>query len=503
MHLLYTLIASGLLILSEIPAEQPPPTVPYYAQVYSGSPSTYQGVPGYATRNKSNEDNYEVRHSPSVRDDRLESGANLLPVDYKISPAPAATANATNATYGQPSALPITGYATYYNPNIMQQVLNYRLSLGQVSTCNECVGTVALLQAGDINRRIWLQWADGSVEGPFLVIDVAASQHVKMLLARHWVVDVDNRTAVRHGMLGPVLVTVWGSPPEPSEVASLPLLQLSYSSLATERNDAQAQLPVETPQPSATPPARVASAGNAAVIHYGFPTETTVPTITPLPPINNAPSPTPTMAPPPTVANTPTNTPVPSPPVTPVLATEIPTPVMVTVVIPTPVMVTVVVGEVPLSTAAPTITPLPPINTSPSPSATSVQVVPTVVPTNTPLPTSTLPPTATALPVLKSSTPANKDVVGGGFPTETVVPTITPLPPISLTPYAGTATATIPPTPAPVQSVAPTPTYTPTPATSPVVSATIPVAHGGFPTETPVPTITPLPAIDPQSTPAP
>jgi hypothetical protein len=45
MRLFFTLIASGLLILAEIPAEQPPPTVPNYAQAYSGSPSGYQALP--------------------------------------------------------------------------------------------------------------------------------------------------------------------------------------------------------------------------------------------------------------------------------------------------------------------------------------------------------------------------------------------------------------------------------------------------------------------------
>jgi len=103
----------------------------------------------------------------------------------------------------------------YYNPGIMDQVLAYRLALGQVSPCSDCVGYVALLHGGDLNRKVWIQWAEGDVEGPFLVIDVAASQHVSSLLARQWVVDVDYATAMRRAMDAPRYVTVLDSPPIP------------------------------------------------------------------------------------------------------------------------------------------------------------------------------------------------------------------------------------------------------------------------------------------------
>src|SRR5690606_6463189 len=80
------------------------------------------------------------------------------------------------------------------------------------SNCNECIGHVALLRAGDLNRRVWLQWADGIIEGPYLVVDVAARQHIAHLLARNWVVDVDYRTAMRRGIVNPVPVTVLAAP---------------------------------------------------------------------------------------------------------------------------------------------------------------------------------------------------------------------------------------------------------------------------------------------------
>ena len=114
------------------------------------------------------------------------------------------------------SALPVHGKAMYYNPGIMDQVLEYRLELGQIAPCPQCVGYVALLNAGDLNRKVWIEWEEGDVEGPFLVIDVAATQHVPLLLARQWVVDVDYATALRRAMDGPVYVRVLDAPPRPS-----------------------------------------------------------------------------------------------------------------------------------------------------------------------------------------------------------------------------------------------------------------------------------------------
>lgn len=118
-----------------------------------------------------------------------------------------------NPSYTAQSPLPVRGRAMYYNPGIMSEVLSYRLQLNQVQACGDCVGYAALLRAGDINRKVWLQWEDGTVEGPFLVIDVAARHHVPSLLARNWVVDVDYRTAIRRGMNRPLPVTVLAAPP--------------------------------------------------------------------------------------------------------------------------------------------------------------------------------------------------------------------------------------------------------------------------------------------------
>lgn len=137
------------------------------------------------------------------------------PATQPASTAPSSTAPAAWAT-AQASAeftrLPVSGQAMYYNPGVMQEVYAYRLHLGQVQPCSACVGYAALLRAGDINRRIWLQWEGGIVEGPFLVIDAAAGQHVDLLLSRNWVVDVDYETALRRDMAGPVPVTILAAP---------------------------------------------------------------------------------------------------------------------------------------------------------------------------------------------------------------------------------------------------------------------------------------------------
>jgi hypothetical protein len=114
--------------------------------------------------------------------------------------------------YSDASPLPAQGRAMYYNPGVMAEVLAYRLNLGHVTPCPECIGYAALLRSGDINRKVWIQWPDGVVDGPYLVVDVAAKQHVGTLLARNWVVDVDHETAARRGMNQPLAVTVLAGP---------------------------------------------------------------------------------------------------------------------------------------------------------------------------------------------------------------------------------------------------------------------------------------------------
>jgi hypothetical protein len=106
--------------------------------------------------------------------------------------------------YWEQSPLPQTGLATYYAPGMMEYVAGYRQTQGQLPACPECVGTVALLRAGDIGRKVWLQQTDGERVGPFLVIDCARRQDVDPLVARGWVVDVSYELGQAWGMTRPL-----------------------------------------------------------------------------------------------------------------------------------------------------------------------------------------------------------------------------------------------------------------------------------------------------------
>lgn len=101
--------------------------------------------------------------------------------------------------YFEQTRLPVRGHTTYYNPGIMDEVVAYRRKAGDITACPECIGTIALVRAGDINRRVWLQLDDETVEGPFLVVDCAARRDVPRLLRSGWGVDLDYATAKRWG----------------------------------------------------------------------------------------------------------------------------------------------------------------------------------------------------------------------------------------------------------------------------------------------------------------
>jgi hypothetical protein len=111
--------------------------------------------------------------------------------------------------YSEPTPLPVSGLAMYYAPNVMDSVAAYRERVNKIEQCEECIGQVALLRAGDIGRQVWIQVGDQAVEGPFQVLDVAGRHHIPDLLRRNWVVDVDYDTALRWGMRGPIEVTIY------------------------------------------------------------------------------------------------------------------------------------------------------------------------------------------------------------------------------------------------------------------------------------------------------
>lgn len=149
------------------------------------------------------------------------NGESAAPVAVAAS---SAVAN-LNPSYWEASPLPVSGLAMYYNPGIMEKVLAFRRRVGHVSECPECIGYVALLRAGDLDRRVWIRRPGHLEEGPFWVIDVAGRKDIAHLLARGWVVDVDYATARRWGMRGPIQVTVLAEPSPEALLAavSLPL----------------------------------------------------------------------------------------------------------------------------------------------------------------------------------------------------------------------------------------------------------------------------------------
>lgn len=106
----------------------------------------------------------------------------------------------TNAVY-------IEGKATHMADGVMAGVVENRdLDLAGY------VGAVALNRAGDRYRDVWLEWADGTVDGPFLVVDCAQrGEHFEAREEAGYIVEVSEKWAKRRGFawVAPVEVTVW------------------------------------------------------------------------------------------------------------------------------------------------------------------------------------------------------------------------------------------------------------------------------------------------------
>lgn len=104
----------------------------------------------------------------------------------------------------------ITGVATYMAPRHGPQLENVAARKG--ISLEGYVGGVALNRKADIGRIVWLQWDDGEIDGPFLVIDCAqGGQHYIARLEQDRVVEVGARVAKERGFygVGPEGVTVW------------------------------------------------------------------------------------------------------------------------------------------------------------------------------------------------------------------------------------------------------------------------------------------------------
>ena len=155
----------------------------------------------------------QVTPTPPISGTLPVSPAQALTVSQRAGATPTSWTQ-LSPSYYESTPLPVSGLAMYYAPNVMENVAQYRLRVDKIEGCEECVGSVALLRAGDLDRKVWIQQEGGEVEGPFQVLDVAARHHIPSLLARNWVVDVDYDTAMRWGMRGPVPVTILGEPPD-------------------------------------------------------------------------------------------------------------------------------------------------------------------------------------------------------------------------------------------------------------------------------------------------
>lgn len=100
----------------------------------------------------------------------------------------------------------LDGRATYYDEGLMEQV-----AANRGKSLEGYAGGVALNRAGDVGRRVWLQWGDGTTTGPHLVVDCANRRHFGERERQGLVVEVDAQTAQRRGFygVGPVPVAVW------------------------------------------------------------------------------------------------------------------------------------------------------------------------------------------------------------------------------------------------------------------------------------------------------
>jgi hypothetical protein len=188
--------------------------------------------------------------------------------------------------YWEQSLLPQTGLATFYAPGMMEYVAGFRQAQGQLPACPECVGTVALLRAGDIGRKVWLQGLDGERVGPFLVIDCARRQDVASLVARNWVVDVSYELGQAWGMDRPLAGVIVLE--DPADAGVSPERLAVPTPFYVPPGEVVISAPTATPAFSAAPPTPWPTR-----VPAGMPTRgpTAEPTGTPAPPTPRLPPP--------------------------------------------------------------------------------------------------------------------------------------------------------------------------------------------------------------------
>jgi len=122
------------------------------------------------------------------------------------------TSNIGWAGYTEYPAL--TGCAAYYSKGVMPSTataLDYITSNKAYNSWleeNGYIGAVAVYRLGDKGRDVHILWPDGTIDGPYLAIDVVARNHYRLGMVRNRVIDVDYATAMKHEMAGPMAVTI-------------------------------------------------------------------------------------------------------------------------------------------------------------------------------------------------------------------------------------------------------------------------------------------------------
>jgi hypothetical protein len=106
------------------------------------------------------------------------------------------------------------GKATHYAPGVMDRVIANRQRWGQLDLTQPHLGYVALQSAAYINDRVWLEFPDGMVIGPYLVADCARHADIAYQDRIGFAVDLSYELAAQLQTVGrPVYgVRVWLEP---------------------------------------------------------------------------------------------------------------------------------------------------------------------------------------------------------------------------------------------------------------------------------------------------
>lgn len=108
----------------------------------------------------------------------------------------------------------ISGCAAYYAEGRMESTA---VVLGHIDKTSEYkkwladsgyIGAVAVYRLGDKGRDVHILWPDGTIDGPYLAIDVVARNHYSLAVDKNRVVDIDYSTAEKYSMRGPIAVTI-------------------------------------------------------------------------------------------------------------------------------------------------------------------------------------------------------------------------------------------------------------------------------------------------------